>query len=70
MTKQLCFTEHSPRAGPLQSTLYLIIPILTVGEIETLSQEQTISLRPEALLLKAPTHPVPLWGWKVTDLLG
>lgn len=70
MTKQLCFTEHSPQAGPLQSTLCLIIPILTVGEIETLSQEQTISLRPEALLLKAPTHPAPLWGWKVTDLLG
>lgn len=66
MTKQLCFTEHSPRAGPLQSTLCLIIPILLVEEIETLSQEQTISLRPEALLLKAPTHRASLG----TDLLG
>ena len=39
-------------------------PHFTVEEIETLSQEETISPRPEALLLKVPTHPAP---WALTS---
>lgn len=38
--------------------------LFTVEEIEILSQEETISLRPEALLLKAPTQPAP---WALTS---
>lgn len=41
-------------------------PHFTVEETETFGQEETVSLRLEALLLKAPAHPTLLG----THLLG